>query len=118
MQFISIAVLFKRIKALKAFLFDKSVSKLKKLIVIFGIIYLLSPIDLIPMPILGFSLIDDLVLWGFILSWLGTELDSYRIDSDSEIGDAEIRKNIKDKKIYESYANEAEDEMEGDSGDS
>lgn len=115
MQFISMAVLIKRIKALKAFLFDKSVSKLKKVVVIFGIIYLFSPIDLIPAPILGFSVIDDLVLWGFILSWLGKELDQYWMESDSEASDAEIRKNLKGKKIFEASAKEADD-VEGDSG--
>ena len=41
MQFISIAVLIKRIKALKAFLSDKSASKWKKVVIVwcFGLLY-------------------------------------------------------------------------------
>ena len=113
MQFISIAVLIKRIKALKAFLSDKSASKWKKVVIVFGIIYLLSPIDLIPAHILGFSIIDDLVLWAIILSWLGEELDRYWMDVNPVVGDAKIRKDIRGKKIFESSAEEVDD-AEGD----
>lgn len=79
----------------------------------FGIIYLLSPIDLIPAPILGFSIIDDLVLWAIILSWLGEELDRYWMDVNPVVGDAKIRKDIRGKKIFESSAEEVDD-AEGD----
>ena len=51
MQFVSFAVLGKRIKSIKALLKDPNVPKRKKFLVIFGIIYLLMPIDLIQMCI-------------------------------------------------------------------
>ena len=74
MQFVSFAVLGKRIKSIKALLKDPNVPKRKKFLVIFGIIYLLMPIDLIPAPVLIFGFIDDIVLWLFILSHLKDEL--------------------------------------------
>lgn len=55
MQFVSFAVLGKRIKSIKALLKDPNVPKRKKFLVIFGIIYLLMPIDLIPAPVLIFG---------------------------------------------------------------
>ena len=61
MQFVSFAVLGKRIKSIKALLKDPNVPKRKKFLVIFGIIYLLMPIDLIPAPVLIFGFIDDIV---------------------------------------------------------
>ncbi len=70
-------VLISRVKHIKDYLRDPSASKIKKFLIIFGIIYLLSPIDLIPAPVLGFSIIDDAVLWGAILSYLAEELDRY-----------------------------------------
>ena len=41
MQFISLTVLIRRIKSIKSFLKDPKVPKRRKLLVIFGIIYLL-----------------------------------------------------------------------------
>lgn len=77
MHFLFLRVLLRRIKAIPAFLKDKSVPKRKKLIVILGILYFLTPIDLIPAPILIFGFMDDLVLWGFIIYYLKDELDRY-----------------------------------------
>jgi uncharacterized membrane protein YkvA (DUF1232 family) len=77
MHFIFMRMLLRRIKAIPSFLRDKSVPKRKKLIVILGILYFLTPIDLIPAPILIFGFVDDLVLWGFIIYYLKDELDRY-----------------------------------------
>ena len=51
MQFLGIQVLLKRIKAIRFMMADKTVPKRKKALIVFGIIYLFLPIDLIP-PIL------------------------------------------------------------------
>lgn len=77
MQFISFTVLVKRIKAIKWMMKDKTVPKRKKALVVFGVIYLLWPFDLIPLlvPVLG--MMDDLVLWLYILISLKDELDKY-----------------------------------------
>ena len=114
MNYISLKVLGKRILAIKDLLLDPDVSKGKKLLVIFGIIYLFSPLDLIPAPVLGFSVIDDLVLWGFILTHLSDELDSYW---KNRVDDSESRRFIrrfKGKNIIKSQGREVED----DAGDS
>ncbi len=70
-------VLLKRLKAIRFLMKDPNISKLQKALVIFGILYLLMPFDLIPLPVLGFGLIDDLSLWIFILIYLGEQLDKY-----------------------------------------
>lgn len=82
MRYLTFAVLGKRIRSIKKLLLDPSVPKRKKLLVIFGIIYLFVPIDLIPFTVLGFGIIDDLVLWIFILTHLADELDKYWRESE------------------------------------
>lgn len=77
MQFIFWRVLMRRIRAIPSFLKDKAVPKRKKALVLFGIFYLMMPIDLIPAPILLFGFMDDLVIWGFIIYYFRKELDSY-----------------------------------------
>ena len=42
---------------------DKSVSLWKKALIIAGIAYVVMPIDLIPIAILPFAWLDDLLLW-------------------------------------------------------
>ncbi|MFR6259049.1 MAG: YkvA family protein, partial [Anaerovoracaceae bacterium] len=56
---------------------DRSVPKRKKARIIFGIIYLFLPVDLIPPILFPIAWIDDLVLWLFILWYLSSELDKY-----------------------------------------
>ncbi|MDF3001476.1 MAG: hypothetical protein K0Q48_1595 [Bacillota bacterium] len=77
MQFIFFQVLMRRIKAIWPFLKDKGVPLHKKIIIVAGILYLLSPIDLIPAPILIFGAVDDIVLWTFIIWYFKDELDKY-----------------------------------------
>ena len=77
MGFIKLRVLLKRIKAIRFMMADKSVAWWKKALIVFGILYLFLPIDLIPpvIPLIGF--LDDLFLWIFILWYLQKELDKY-----------------------------------------
>jgi Uncharacterized conserved protein len=101
-QFIFLQVLIKRLKAIKFFLKDKEVPLHKKLIIIGGILYLLSPVDLIPEPILLFGAIDDIVLWVFIIWYLKDELDKYwREDSDVKPSEKFRGKNIIDDVNFE-----------------
>ena len=87
MQFISLTVLIQRIKAVKYMMKDKSVPKRKKALVLFGIAYLLMPFDLIPLlvPVLG--VMDDVVLWLYILISLKDELDKYQPESQEKKAD-------------------------------
>ena len=77
MQFLGIRVLLKRIKAIRFMMADKTVPKRKKALIVFGIIYLFLPIDLIPPILFPIGWIDDFLLWLFILCHLRNELDSY-----------------------------------------
>lgn len=82
MQFISFAILGKRIKVIKHMMRDKSVSFGKKALIVFGLVYLVLPFDLIPPIIPVFGFLDDLILWLFILDYLKEELDKYWIGKD------------------------------------
>jgi uncharacterized membrane protein YkvA (DUF1232 family) len=57
-----------RVLFILKFLFDKNVPLKEKWWVIIPLIYILSPADLIPAPILGFSIVDDLVMLCFLLT--------------------------------------------------
>lgn len=59
------------------FLKDKNVPLKEKLWVIIPLIYILSPADLIPAPILGFSVIDDLVMIVFLLTVVAEKTRKY-----------------------------------------
>ena len=105
MQFIGLRILLNRIRVIPALLKDKTVSKLKKFLVIAGIIYLFIPIDLIP-----FVPLDDFLLWLFILLYLRNELDKYW----SRDPKADLSKKFHDRNLVEGV----EFTVEGDSGDS
>jgi len=102
MQFIFFQVLLKRIKAIRYFMKDKGVPLRKKIIIAGGILYLLSPIDLIPEPILIFGVVDDITLWTFIIWYLKSELDHYWIETDPVKPEEKFRgKNIIDDVNFE-----------------
>lgn len=78
-------IAIRRIKAIRFLIKDKSVPLHQKLLIAFGVIYLISPLDLIPFPVLGFSWMDDFALWAFILYLLKEKLDKYNEDYNNEI---------------------------------
>ena len=67
MQYFGLRVIIKRIKAIKFMMADRSVPKRKKALIVFGIIYLFLPIDLIPPILFPIAWVDDLI----------NELDKY-----------------------------------------
>ena len=75
--FVSWRVIIKRIKAIRFMMADKTVPKRKKALVVFGLIYLFLPVDLIPPVLFPFGFLDDLVLWIWILYTLKETLDTY-----------------------------------------
>lgn len=77
MQFVGWRVILKRIKAIRFMMADRTVPKWKKALVIFGIVYLFLPIDLIPPILFPIGFLDDLVLWICILYMLRETLDTY-----------------------------------------
>lgn len=101
MQFISFAVIFKRIKAIKFMMRDKNVSFWKKALIVFGIIYLVLPVDLIPPIIPVFGFLDDLILWLFILDYLKDELDKYWAQEDPAERVKQTKKKYRGKNIVD-----------------
>ena len=77
MQFLGFRVLWRRIKAIRFMLADKTVPKRKKAIIIAGIIYLFLPLDIIPPFIFPIGVLDDIIVWLLILWYLRNELDKY-----------------------------------------
>jgi uncharacterized membrane protein YkvA (DUF1232 family) len=66
------------------FLFDKNVPLREKWWVVIPLIYILSPADLIPEPILGFGIVDDLVMIGFLLTIVHDKIKKYYFDNSNE----------------------------------
>lgn len=77
MNFISYRMIMSRIKAIFTMMKDKTVPKRKKLLVVLGIVYLLLPVDLVPVVLGPFAIVDDLVLWLWIIWNLKDTLDAY-----------------------------------------
>lgn len=86
------------IKSIYRLLKDKAAKKRYKAIIILGLVYLFSPIDLIPAPIIGLSIIDDCVIWAVILYALKEPLSHYK-DGDPVGKKSKMR--AKGKNIYE-----------------
>ena len=84
MNFLSFRFLIKRIKAIKEMMKDKTVPKRKKALVIFGLIYLVLPVDIIPPILFPFGFLDDLVLWLWIIWHLSDILDTYWMGEKAE----------------------------------
>jgi uncharacterized membrane protein YkvA (DUF1232 family) len=59
------------------YLFDPEVPFTKKLFILAGLAYFLSPVDLIPDPILGFGFLDDVGILFLILMKLADQLEAY-----------------------------------------
>lgn len=108
MQFITFRVLLKRIAAISSLLKDKTVPFRKKALVVFGIVYLFLPVDLIPPILFPFGFIDDLILWIYILWTLKDELDKYWKGEKSE----DLSKKFRDKTFVEGVEFDVEDESE------
>ena len=77
MQFLSFRFIINRVKAISSMMKDKTVPKHKKALVIFGLIYLVLPVDIIPPVLFPFGFLDDMVLWIWIIWHLKDTLDRY-----------------------------------------
>lgn len=84
-----------KIRLMFRFLFDDNIPLKEKWWIIIPAIYILSPIDLIPAPILGFSIIDDMVILLFLLSIVNTKASKYySFKDDKENADKEIIEDV------------------------
>lgn len=106
--------LFRKILNIRLYLKDPEKSKFRKFLIIFGIIYLVSPLDLVPEPVFGAGILDDMLLWISLLIYLSDELDSY---TGQEGISREARRRYRGTTVYETEARviEEDDEtMEGE----
>jgi len=110
MHYIGIRVLLKRIGAIFYLLKDKTVPLRKKLLVIFGIAYILCPVDLIPPVLFPFAVVDDLIVLTYILFHLAEELDTYWIGEKKE----DFSKKFRDKTFVEGVEFDVEDDVNKD----
>lgn len=67
----------KRIGSLGKMMKDRDVSLWKKILLVFAVIYLFIPIELIPDFLLPVGLADDIILWICVLQILKATLDKY-----------------------------------------
>ena len=99
----------RRIRNIGRFLKDPNQSFFKKILIIFGIIYLVSPLDLVPEPVFGIGIVDDLILWGLLLSWLSDSLDAY---PDGESRSRRSRRKYNGQDVFEADARIIEENEE------
>lgn len=117
MQFISFAVLGKRIKVIKYLMRDKSVSFGKKALIVFGLVYLVLPVDLIPPIVPVFGFLDDLILWLFILDYLKEELDQYWVGKDPATNVRNGKKKYRGKDVVDGVEYEVREDGDGPAED-
>lgn len=67
-----------------------------KMKIILMILYIISPIDLIPAPVFGFSIIDDLIIMLFLLNLIKKLLVKYNYkDENLDINEDDVVENVK-----------------------
>jgi uncharacterized membrane protein YkvA (DUF1232 family) len=59
------------------FLQDRQVPFIKKLPALLWVIYLISPLDFLPDPVLGLGIIDDVVLLSLVMNYLNRQSKGY-----------------------------------------
>ena len=103
--FVAINIFFKRIKAIRFMMKDKTVPRRKKALVIGGLIYLVLPFNLIPPVLFTVGWIEDLLLWIWISWHLRDILDRYWL------GDAvDFSGKFKNKKVINNVEYEVKDD--------
>lgn len=84
------------------FLFDKNIPIKEKWWIILPLIYIVSPIDLIPAPVLGLSIIDDAVVILYLLSVINGKTKKYYGNAyKNDKGQKNQQENIVDNVEYE-----------------
>ncbi|HAE42956.1 MAG TPA: hypothetical protein DCG34_08595 [Clostridiales bacterium] len=69
--------IFSRLKAMFRLLFNSKIRTVDKIPIVLMLLYILNPIDLIPLPVLGFGILDDLVVFVVLLKLVDRTLLKY-----------------------------------------
>src|SRR6056297_3542127 len=87
--------LIKQIMLLINMLKNPEVKFWDKMKIILMLLYIVSPIDLIPAPVFGFSMIDDLIILIFLFNLINKLLIKYNYkESKSDINEEDIVENV------------------------
>ena len=107
----TLALLLGRLKNIRNLLRDPAVAFWKKALVVFSIVYLVLPVDLIPPLIPVFGFLDDFLLWCFVMYLLWDELGKY--GQPENVSKPEKKKKIHGKNVVDGVEFEvkAEDEI-------
>lgn len=98
----------KSIKFFFQYIVDKDVSLYKKLFIVFAFLYLISPFDFIPDPILALGIIDDITVIALIFHYYQKELKKYKSQKPM--------KSKKEKHIIENIDFTVKDEKDDEKG--
>lgn len=83
-----------KISLIFKFIFDKKIPLKEKWMIIIPAIYIISPIDLIPEPILGFGFIDDIIMLVFLFSIIREKTKKYYGKKDTDVEKEKIIENV------------------------
>ncbi|SRR6056297_21784 len=88
--------LIKQIMLLINMLKNPEVKFWDKMKIILMLFYIISPIDLIPAPVFGFSIIDDLIIFIFLLNVIKKLLIKYNYKEENlDINKDDVVENVK-----------------------
>jgi len=88
--------LIKQIMLLINMLKNPEVKFWDKMKIILMLFYIISPIDLIPAPVFGFSIIDDLIIFVFLLNVIKKLLIKYNYKEENlDINKDDVVENVK-----------------------
>lgn len=74
-----------RLKTMVKLLLSKEVRIWDKIPIVLLLVYIVSPIDLIPFPVLGFSFIDDIVVFLILMNLVNKSTIKYYTGKNNEI---------------------------------
>jgi uncharacterized membrane protein YkvA (DUF1232 family) len=103
--------IFSRLKAMFRLLFNDRIRFIDKLPIILMLLYILNPIDLIPLPVLGFGILDDLVVFVVLMKLVDRTLLKYYNEEKKDLDPEHIITDV-DYEVHESDDNINEDDDE------
>ena len=106
--------IFRRIAAIWPMMKDREQALWKKILVAGSVVYLISPIEFVPDFFLPVGLLDDLVLWGCILTLLGDTLDSYASAGKKRRGFVNYKKKFKGSEVIDNVDFEVTEDSESE----
>lgn len=99
--------IFSRLKAMFRLLFNDRIRFIDKLPIILMLLYILNPIDLIPLPVLGFGILDDLVVFVVLMKLVDRTLLKYYNEDKKDLDPEHIITDV-DYEVHESDDNDEE----------